>query len=257
MDDISNLKLPKWVSSTKWHTGPYSDIAPSRSDLSATGKNVVVTGAGTGIGKAVAIAFAEAGAESITILGRRVDKLKSSVVAISSAAQPHTQILYRAADLSDRKQVDDALAEIAEAVGKIDIFVNNAGALSPIEPVAKYNAATFMKAFEMNVLTSLNAIQAFMPLAGADPILLNISAGLTHTQPMPGMSAYAASKTAQLKMVEYFAAENPELHVVNIHPGIIATEIFGPDSKVKGQDEGRLQTRSFMTIPIPLDAALD
>jgi NAD(P)-dependent dehydrogenase (short-subunit alcohol dehydrogenase family) len=107
--------------------------------------------------------------------------------------------------------------------------------------VAKYDAATFMRAFDMNVLTSLNAIQAFLSVAGSDPILLNVSTNLAHIQPMPTMPAYAASKAAQLKMVEYFATENPELHVVSIQPGVIATEIAGPDSNVQGQDEGRQQ----------------
>ncbi|KAM0445301.1 hypothetical protein ACHAO4_009802 [Trichoderma viride] len=241
--DNTDVAIPKWVSFTKeWHTKPYPDISPSRSDLSATGKNVVITGGGTGIGRAVAIAFGQAGASSVSILGRRLDRLKSSVIAISAAAQSNTKVLYRTADLTDRAQVEDALASITNAVGKVDIFVNNAGSLPPLKPVAKYDAATFMRAFEMNVMTSLNAIQAFLPVAGTDPILLNISSNLAHIAPMHGMPAYAASKGAQLKMVEYFAAENPELHVVSIQPGVIATEIAGPDSNVQGQDEGRQQT---------------
>ncbi|GFP57133.1 short chain dehydrogenase citE [Trichoderma asperellum] len=225
MDNTDNLVIPKWVSFTKeWHTKPYPDISPSRSGLSAAGKNVVITGGGTGIGKAVAIAFAQAGANSVSILGRRLDRLESSVIAISAAAQPNSQVLYRKADLTDRAQVQDALAS----------------ALPPPGLVAKYNATTFMGAFEMNVLTSLNAIQAFIPLAGVDPILLNIGSNLAHVQPMPGMPAYAASKAAQLKMVEHFATENPELHVVSLQPGVIVTEIAGPDSNVQGQDEVEL-----------------
>jgi NAD(P)-dependent dehydrogenase (short-subunit alcohol dehydrogenase family) len=243
MDNTDDFAIPKWVSFTKeWHTKPYPDISPSRSDLSAAGKNVVITGGGTGIGKAVAIAFSRAGASSVSILGRRLDRLESSVIAISAAAQSGTQVLYRVADLTDRAQVEDALASITSAVGKVDIFVNNAGALPPLKPVAEYDTATFMRAFNMNVLTSLNAIQAFIPLAGADPILLNISTNLSHIKPLSGMTAYASSKAAQLKMVEHFAAENPELHVVSIQPGVIATEIAGPDSDVQGQDEGRQQT---------------
>jgi NAD(P)-dependent dehydrogenase (short-subunit alcohol dehydrogenase family) len=235
MDNTDNLAIPKWVSFTQeWHTKPYPDISPSRNDLSAIGKNVVITGGGTGIGKAVAIAFAQAGANSVSILGRRLDRLKSSVIAISAAAQSNTQVLYRIADLTDRAQVESALASITSAVGKVDILVNNAGSLPPLGPVAIYDAATFMQAFEMNVLTSLNAIQAFIPVAGADPILLNVSTNLAHIQPMPSMPAYAASKAAQLKMVEHFAVENPDLHVVSLQPGVIATEIAGPDSNVKG-----------------------
>ncbi|RFU75827.1 oxidoreductase, short chain dehydrogenase reductase family [Trichoderma arundinaceum] len=241
MNNTDNLAIPKWVSFTnQWHTKPYPDISPSRNDLSAIGKNVVITGGGTGIGKAIAIAFAQAGANSVAILGRRLDRLKSSAIAISAATQSNTQIIYRRADLADRAQVEDALAGITSAVGEVDIFVNNAGSLPPLERVARYDAATFMRAFEMNVLTSLNAIQAFIPVAGLNPILLNVSTNLAHIQPMPGMPAYAASKTAQLKMVEHFAVENPELHVVSFQPGVIATEIAGPNSNIQGQDEVEL-----------------
>ncbi|KAL7969053.1 NAD(P)-binding protein [Trichoderma sp. SZMC 28014] len=245
MDIPDDIAIPKWVSFTKeWHTKPYPDISPSRSDLSAMGKNVVITGGGTGIGKAVAIAFAQAGAKSVSILGRRLHRLKSSATAISAAAQSNTEVLYRTADLTDRAQVEEALASVTSAVGKVDIFVNNAGSLPPLKPVAKYDAATFMRAFEMNVLTSLNAIQAFLPVAGADPILLNVSTNLAHIRPIPSMPAYAASKAAQLKMVEHFATENPELHVVSIQPGVIATEIAGPDSDMEGQDEGKSRPKS-------------
>jgi NAD(P)-dependent dehydrogenase (short-subunit alcohol dehydrogenase family) len=245
MSNVDDFAIPKWVSFTKeWHTKPYPEISPSRSDLSAIGKNVVITGGGTGIGRAIGIAFAQAQAKSVSILGRRLDRLESSVIAISAAAQSNTQVLFRRADLADRAQVEDALASIASAVGKVDIFVNNAGSLPPLRPVAKYDAATFMRAFEMNTLTSLNAIQAFIPFAGTDPILLNISTNLCHISPMSGMAAYAASKTAQLKMVEHFATENQNLHVVSIQPGVIATEIAGPDSNVQGQDEGGQQTKS-------------
>ena len=240
MDNMDDFEIPKWVSFTKdWHTGPYADISPYRKELSAAGKNVVVTGGGTGIGKAIAIAFAQAGAASVSILGRRRDRLESSSVEISKAGTSNTKVLYRVVDLQNRAQVDDGLKTITDAVGKIDIFVNNAGALSPLLPVAKYDAATFMEAFGKNVLTSLNAIQAFLPLAAEDAVVINISASVVHIRPLPFMSAYAASKTAQLKMVEQFAAENPDMHIVSLQPGMIETEIAGPDSNIKGQDEGK------------------
>ena len=74
------VEVPPFVSFTKtYHNKPYDDISPTRPELSAAGKNVVVTGGGTGIGKAIATAFTQAGAKSVAILGRRLDKLEAAV----------------------------------------------------------------------------------------------------------------------------------------------------------------------------------
>lgn len=68
-----------FVSFTKtWHKKPYVAIDPIRPELKASGKFVVVAGGGTGIGKAIAISFAQAGAKTIAILGRRLDKLEAA-----------------------------------------------------------------------------------------------------------------------------------------------------------------------------------
>lgn len=241
MSHSETLVVPKWVSFTKtWHNEQYDFISPQRAELSMSGKNVVVTGGGSGIGRATAIAFAQAGARSVSILGRRESKLQSAKKDIRDAAIPSANItvLYEVADLTNKDEVERAFANISGKVGKLDILVNNAGAMAEPGPVMGYDAATFLRMFQANVVSSFNTIQTFIPLAGPKPILITVSASLAHIQPMPGMSAYTASKAAQLKMVEYFAAENPQIHAVNMHPGLVATEIGGPDSDMKGQDTG-------------------
>src|SRR5436305_6345821 len=111
MADKSNIEILKFTSFTKtWHNKPYASISPSRPELSAKGKNVVVTGGGTGIGKAIAIAFARAGAASVSIRGRRIDRLKSAVKDITAASvNSDTSVLFQTADLTKREQVDSAL----------------------------------------------------------------------------------------------------------------------------------------------------
>ncbi|CAH0053260.1 unnamed protein product [Clonostachys solani] len=243
MPASQDVVVPKWVSFTeKWHNKPYEAISPKRPELSAAGKNVVVTGGGTGIGKAAAIAFAQAGAKSVSILGRRLDRLEASKEAIlAQAAHPSViQVLYEVADLKKREEVEAAFSSIVAKVGKLDILVNNAGAMAPPTPAIKYTAESFSSMFETNVTTTLHATQAFVSSAGSAPILINISASLAHIQPMSGMAAYTASKAAQLKLIEYLGAENPQLHTVNLHPGVVATEIGGPGSDLIGQDEVEL-----------------
>lgn len=229
---------PKFVSFTKtWHSKPYSFISPTRPELSAAGKNVVVTGGGTGIGKAIAIAFAQAGAKSVSILARRLDRLQSAAEEITAGF--NGRVLYEVADVTQRDAFEKALNNIVSQVGKIDVFVSNAGMLPKPGPAVGGDEKEFRRGFEINVMGAYNAIQAFVPLAAPNAQLFNISSGIGHIAPWDGVMTYAANKAAIAKMFDFVAAENPSLHVVNIQPGVIKTEI-NADQMVEGQDEGEL-----------------
>ncbi|CRG85376.1 hypothetical protein PISL3812_02458 [Talaromyces islandicus] len=211
---------------------PYPFISPTRPELSAAGKNIVITGGGTGIGKAIGIAFAQAGAKSIAIVGRRLDRLATAVDEIKQAASSTTHVLCEAGDVTDLVSIKSALAKIVSQLdggeGKIDIFAANAGVLPEEAPVFGYSEAELRKSFEVNVMGTFNSLQAFLPLASPNAKLFNTGSGIGHWAPLPevpGVFGYAATKAAALKIVDYFAAENPGIHVVSIMPGIIATEI--------------------------------
>lgn len=90
-------------------------------------------------------------------------------------------------------------------------------------------------------------VQAFIHLAAPNPILISIPTSIAHYAPVPGMSAYGISKAGNLKMMDYIAAENPKLHVVNVRPGIVSTEMNGDSSK-EGQDEGLLHSRALRLL---------
>lgn len=235
----SDLVIPKMVYFTKVvHHGGYERISPLRPELSAEGKNVVVTGGGTGIGQSIAVNVARAGARSVSILGRREDRLKVAMEVMTAAATDNKSIfIYEVADLMEREEVDKAFGTIVAKAGKLDILVSNAAALQTLGPFAGYNANEFMRGFDMNVLSASNAVQAFLQLAGPDPMDINISTAVTHIAPMPGASGYATSKAANLKMMDYFAAENPKLHIVNVQPGAVDTEMSAKGG-IKGQDSG-------------------
>nr|POE63595.1 putative oxidoreductase [Quercus suber] len=240
VDDAAKVVPPSMLYWSKVvHHKAYDRISPLRQELSARNKNVVVTGGGTGIGKAIAVSFAQAGARSVTILGRRETRLKEAVNEMQAAAtNEQSSFIYQVTDLRKREEVDKALDSIFAKVGKLDILVSNAAALPELSPIAGYDANEFMRGFDMNVLTAFNAVQAFLSLAKPDAMIINISTALAHFAPMPGASGYGISKAANLKMMDYFAAENPEVHVVNVQPGTVATEMSAKVG-VKPPDEGR------------------
>ena len=224
-----------------WHSTSYPAISPSRSELSASGKIVFITGGGTGIGLATAIAFAEAGAKAIAIFGRRIDKLKSAAEEIQRASpRGTTKAVFQSVDLSKRAAVDVAFAEaLKQADGsKIDVFISNAGVLQKPGSLANYDEQALRDGLDLNMVGAFNAIQAMLPLLAPKAKVFNITSGIAHIGPLPGVWAYAATKLANTKMFDYLQAEHPDLHVVNIQPGVVETAL-NIESGFPGQDHSK------------------
>jgi NADPH:quinone reductase-like Zn-dependent oxidoreductase len=125
----------------QWHSKPYPFISSTRPQLSADAKNIVVTGGGSGIGKAVAVAFAEAGAYSVSIIGRREDVLKAAEKEIGKL---NTNVFSVAADLTNRDQTKAAFESVFKKFGKIDVLVSNAGSYHA-GFMATYDAQSLMR----------------------------------------------------------------------------------------------------------------
>lgn len=234
--------VPKTIPFTKkWHSIPYPSISPTRPELSASGRNIVITGGGTGIGKAVAMAFAQAGAQSITILGRRLEKLKEGITPIQAAipAGNTTSVYYHSVDLSSRQETDATFQAIASQIpgGKIDVLVSNAGAFPIITSIANATDEQLLASFTGQVMTAIHAIQAFIPLAGPNPIILSTNTCVAHLPPIDGLGLYAFSRAALVRLTDYIQHENPGFRVISVQPGWVATEGNGYDPGAK--DDGR------------------
>ncbi|KAF1960306.1 putative short-chain dehydrogenase [Byssothecium circinans] len=211
-----------------WHNKPYPQISPLLPELRATDSVVFITGGGTGIGKATAIAFAQAGAKVIAIFGRRIDKLQAAAEEIRKA-NPNgtTTVIFEAVDLSQGAAVDAAFADAIKKAGEaqIDIFIHNAGILQTHGVVAGYDYDEFRNGLDLNMVGAFNTVQAMLPLLAHEAKVFNISSSIAHVSLMPRCWAYAASKMANIKMFDYLQAENSNLHVVNVHPGVVNTDI--------------------------------
>ena len=174
------------------------------------------------VGKAIATAFAQAGASSVAILGRREDRLKTALAEISEKV-PKATLLYAVADITKREELEKAFTTFRTQAGAPHILVSNAAVLPSPGPIASAEAEELARSFESNVMGALNAAQVFLQHAQAleNPMILNVSSAIAHMAPLPKMGLYAASKSANAKMFDYLAVENPGVHVVNVQPGLI------------------------------------
>lgn len=240
---IDKSMLPKTVPFTQtWHTKPYPSISPNRPELSAKGRNIVVTGGGAGIGNAIAIGFAQAGARSVTILGRHVERLMSGVATVKAAVSEggETKIFHEPVDLLSREATNKAFQAIASRIpgGKIDVLVSNAGAVPIISSIADSTDEQFLVAFQGQVMTAVHAIQAFLPLAGPNPIILSTNTCIAHWPAINKLGLYSFSRAALLRITDHLQHENPHLHVVSVQPGWVATAGNGYDPNAP--DDGML-----------------
>jgi NAD(P)-dependent dehydrogenase (short-subunit alcohol dehydrogenase family) len=210
-----------------WHNESYPRISPLRPQLQSDGV-VFITGGGTGIGLATAIGFARAGSRTIAIFGRRIDKLQSAAEEIRKANRNGTTaVVFESVDLSQRAAVEVAFARALQTVGEaqVDVFIHNAGILQAHGNVAGYDYDEYRHGLDLNMGGAFNTVQAMLPLLASEAKVFNISSCIAHISLMPGYWAYAATKLANTKMFEYLQAENQKLHVVNVHPGVVNTDI--------------------------------
>ncbi len=162
------------------------------------GKVIVVTGGGSGIGRAAARRFAELGA-NVLITGRRPEPLQKT-------AAEHPGIMDLVADVAMPEDAERTVQAAMDAWGRIDALVNNAGA-GAILPLAEATAATIEKILAVNVVgPSLLAKAALPHLAATAGSIVNVSSTFGH-RPAAALSHYAASKAALEHLTRCWALE--------------------------------------------------
>lgn len=203
---------------------------------------VVVSGGGTGIGRAVAAAFV-AGGDAVWLLGRRRDVLARAATELGPLASPYP------VDLTDPAAVETFAANVARTSGTVDAIVANAGA-APTQPAGDGLAAVakaWHDTWQTNVLTAVLLVQALSPLLArpGGRIVLISSIAAQHG----GGGAYSAAKSALHGWTFDLAAKlGPDGITANVvAPGFVQdTEFFG--KRMAGMTDQRYRTLVGRTL---------
>ncbi|KAL6717689.1 hypothetical protein ACLMJK_005604 [Lecanora helva] len=205
-----------------WHSNTYPSISPTRPELSAKGKSVIITGGGTGIGAETAHQFAAAGTSRIAILGRRMQPLLDTKASIERK-HPSVEVFIASTDVTKQSDVDTAFADFVGKEGKIDVLVSNAATVGPKESVRDVDRDAFCDAITKNMRASLLTAQAFLRHATSDAVVIEINSSAAHVEFGPGLISYSVSKLGIVRMWDSLAFANPGMRVFHLQPGIIRT----------------------------------
>lgn len=221
--------------------------------LGLEGKTAVITGAGGGIGRALARAFAGQGARVI-LLDRDEERTAPLVAELGNDA------FTLACDLSKADEIA-AAAEKVEIAGGADILVNNAGILRP-GPLESVSEADWSVMLAVNLTGYLAAAQAFGKgmINRGDGALVHV-ASIAGSHPQPASGAYSASKAAILMLSRQLAFEwGPKgIRSNTVSPGLVRTPLSEPfyrDEAVKEKREAMVPLRRIATPDDMADAAL-
>jgi len=188
-------------------------------------KVAIVTGGGRGIGKAIALAFAQEGAD-IVIFARSMPELRETANQIQALGR---QALAISGDVSSKENVDNMVRLTLSEFGTIDILINNAGIQGPIGPMVENDVDHWIQTISTNLIGQFLCAQAVLPvmIQKRQGKIINLSGGGS-THPRPYFTAYSASKAAVVRFTETLAEEVKEFNIqVNaIAPGAANTRLL-------------------------------
>ena len=193
-------------------------------DVSLEGKAAIVTGGSKGIGRAIALAFAEAGA-SVALAARGQEDLDRAAKEVEAAGGRALPVVT---DVSDPEAVQNLVDRTVEAFGTVDILVNNAGAAPFMSTVDQIRESGFEKYFRINFMGALYATKAVgqVMLPKGEGCVLNV-ASVAGFIASPGLSYYSTAKAALINLTKTVAREwaSSGIRVNAVAPGWVETEM--------------------------------
>ena len=224
-------------------------------------KVAIITGAGSGIGRATAVALSKCG-YAVALAGRRKEQLEQTARLCGD------QATVIPADITDSAQCDQLIAKTLKRLNRVDVLVNNAG-YAPMVPIEKLTAQEWNHIVATNLSAAVYLIRAVWPIfqKQGGGVIVNISSESAR-DPFPGLEAYGAAKAGLNLLTKALATEGAKhnIRLYAIAPGAVETGMLRaivtneqyPTEKTLGPDDvaalvmdcvqGHLQYTSGETI---------
>ncbi|QJX45626.1 3-ketoacyl-ACP reductase [Hymenobacter taeanensis] len=206
---------------------------------SLTGKSALVTGAGKGIGRAIAVALAQEGV-NVALLARTESQLREVAQEIEALG---VKAVVLAADIADRASVEAAVSKAQAELGDLDILINNAG-IGTFAKLVDMDPAEWEKIIQVNLLGTYYATRAVLPqmIARETGDIINI-ASTAGQRGAATTSAYSASKFAILGLTESLMQEvrKHNIRVSALTPSTVATELAISNKLTDGNPDKVMQ----------------
>lgn len=213
---------------------------------SLQGKKVLITGGGKGIGRAVAVALAQEGAD-IALIGRSEGPLQEVVATLTGMG---VKAAYAIADVGVMAEVDKAVASLTQQLGNIDILINNAG-IAAFGGFMELTPAQWEDIIRVNLLGVYYVTHAVLPdmIARKTGDIINISS-TAGQRGAPLTSAYSASKFGLLGLTESLMLEvrKHNIRVSALTPSTIATDMAKELNLTDGNPEKVLQPEDLAEL---------
>lgn len=214
------------------------------------GKVALVTGAGSGIGRASAIALAQAGAK-VAVLSRTREELEETVRQVEATG---SEGMVLEADISQPEEMQAAIATLEEKWSRLDIVFANAGINGLWAPIEELTPEAWQKTIDVNLTGTFLTIKYAVPLLKVQGGSVTVTSSVNGTRIFShsGATAYSSSKAGQVALAKMLALElaADKIRVNVICPGAVVTEI-GENTEQKDLEEAR-EPVHFPAGQIPL-----
>ncbi|GAA0481617.1 SDR family NAD(P)-dependent oxidoreductase [Streptomyces stramineus] len=211
-----------------------------------TGKTVLVTGGGTGIGRAIALAFAREGAR-VVVAGRRAEPLKETVALVEAAGGEAAAIT---ADVTRAAEVRALVEAAVDRFGSLDVAVNNVGLLAAPAKIADIDEEDWDRTMATNlkgIWLSMKYEIGHMREHGGGAVV-NVASNLGAHVRLPGLGAYVTSKAAVTALTRNAALDHigDGVRINTVSPGPVDTPMSSRPGESAAEKAGRMRD----TVPV-------